>query len=319
VYLVDKILREQGHDKKLTTFSLVHNEPEDAALDESRYIDTLANQIEFESFRRSPKVEDVPTIMHNVIRHWETPPDGIGLAGFVTVGIASDLGLVVTLDGQGADEVQAGYHHTLISYLGGLKLRDFFQESAAIKRNVAANPSYVLQLIALGFLLKLSGPMAFNFMLRLLGRNFRVYSKTLSGELLRSVGEGLVNLVHYADARSMYYSIESRMPFMDHRLIEFSLSIPDCYKVHDGYTKYFARLAFDGKLPDEITWRKDKAGWPVPTGRWMNDRLAKWSEDRIAESVFLKSLGHGGRVVSQKFKARALNVAVWHNVFFGNE
>lgn len=319
VYLADEIMREQGADKKLKTFSLVHKDPKDAALDESGYIDILANQIEFESFRRSPNVEDVPEIMSNVIRHWESPPDGMGLAGFVTVGIASDLGLVVTLDGQGADEVQAGYHHTLISYLGGLSLREFFREATALKRNLAATPSYIFQLIALGFLLNRAGPRTFNLVCRVLGRNFRVHSTALGGELLRSVGEGLVNLVHYADARSMYYSIESRMPFMDHRLIEFSLSIPDCYKVHNGFTKYFARLAFDGKLPDEITWRKDKMGWPVPTARWMNEDLAKWTDEKISASKILKGLGFGDRVFSKKLKPRAMNVAIWHDVFFRNQ
>lgn len=317
VYLADQILREQGYDKKLQTFSLVHTDPADKALDESGFIDILAHQVEFESFRRCPNVEDAQTIIHDVIRHWETPPDGFGLAGFVTVGIANDLGLVVTLDGQGADEVQAGYHHTLISYLGGLSFREFFREAAALERNLAATPKYIAQLIALGFLLNRTGPRTFNFVSRLFGRNFQIQSRTLGDELKRSVGEGLVNLLHYADARSMYYSIESRMPFMDHRLIDFSLSIPDCYKVHDGYTKYFARLAFDGKLPDEITWRKDKMGWPVPAGRWINDSLSKWSEDQIVKSGFVQSLGLGDRVLSPKLKPRALNVAVWHDIFFG--
>ena len=46
----------------------------------------------------------------------------------------------------------------------------------------------------------------------------------------------------------MYYSLEARMPFMDYRLVSFNLSVPSSYKIHNGWTKYFARMAFGKKL-----------------------------------------------------------------------
>jgi len=118
----------------------------------------------------------------------------------------------------------------------------------------------------------------------------------------------------------MYYSIEFRMPFMDHRLIEFSLSVPACYKIHNGYTKYFARLAFDGKLPDEITWRKDKMGWPVPIAEWFKGSLGTWAKAVLEQSNLLRTLKVN---TSEQSKAeisapiKQLNVAIWDKVFWG--
>ena len=109
------------------------------------------------------------------------------------------------------------------------------------------------------------------------------------------------------------------MPFMDHRVIEFSLSIPACYKIHDGYSKYFARLAFDGKLPDEITWRKDKLGWPVPVSEWLNGSLKNWKNNIIKRSHILKSITGEALMANPKdldLQVRYLNIAIWEKVFW---
>jgi asparagine synthase (glutamine-hydrolysing) len=73
----------------------------------------------------------------------------------------------------------------------------------------------------------------------------------------------------------MFFSIESRMPFMDHRLIEFNASIPSNFKIYKGWNKYYARIAFQDKLPSEIVWRKDKMGWPSPKEDWLKKPLLK--------------------------------------------
>ena len=73
----------------------------------------------------------------------------------------------------------------------------------------------------------------------------------------------------------MAFSIESRMPYLDYRLVEFLASVPSCYKIHKGWTKYLARLAFSKRLPDEIVWRKEKMGWPAPEKQWFDEKLRK--------------------------------------------
>ena len=118
----------------------------------------------------------------------------------------------------------------------------------------------------------------------------------------------------------MAFSIESRMPFMDYRIVEFLASIPACYKMRNGWTKYLARLAFDGKLPDEITWRKDKMGWEIPEDYWFRGNLRNWFIKEINKSKLVERYNIK---IEQKLKAniditkliRYLNISRFESVF----
>ena len=117
-------------------------------------------------------------------------------------------------------------------------------------------------------------------------------------------------------------SIESRMPFMDYRLVEFLASVPPCYKMHDGWTKYIARLAFDGKLPNEICWRKDKMGWPIPEEYWFKGNLFKVLKKQILASKIITSINKRidkKRNINSKDPIkkliRELNVSMFEKVF----
>jgi len=82
---------------------------------------------------------------------------------------------------------------------------------------------------------------------------------------------GLKELLRYEDKNSMAFSVETRTPFVDYRLVEFVFSLPACYKIHDGWTKYLLRISTEGLLPDKIRWRKDKLGFPTPEATWMRE------------------------------------------------
>src|SRR5919202_4471964 len=69
----------------------------------------------------------------------------------------------------------------------------------------------------------------------------------------------------------MAFSIESRVPFLDHRLVELAFALPDAAKRHGGWSKYALRRALDGRLPHGIVWRRDKKGFPTPVGNWLRD------------------------------------------------
>jgi asparagine synthase (glutamine-hydrolysing) len=66
----------------------------------------------------------------------------------------------------------------------------------------------------------------------------------------------------------MAFSIESRVPFLDHRLVDFTLSLGNEYKLHKGWTKYILRRASEKFLPEEIIYRKDKIGFATPQRDW---------------------------------------------------
>jgi asparagine synthase (glutamine-hydrolysing) len=78
-------------------------------------------------------------------------------------------------------------------------------------------------------------------------------------------------LLRYEDRLSMAHSIESRVPFLDHRLVELAFALPDDFKRHDGWSKYGLRRALDGFLPSSVVWRRDKKGFPTPVGVWLRD------------------------------------------------
>lgn len=316
VYLANALLSKAKDGPKLSTFSSVYSSPETKHCDESYFIDLLQADLGFRSHKMEPKPDDIPRLSEIVQRHWESPPDGSGMAGINTLGLARDVGLKVTLDGQGADEVQAGYELYLVTFLGSLGWGDFFREIRAVNGTLQGSADR-RKIIVAAVARKLFGVRFLSRLLKMARKNFTFGRRTLNEELRHSVLHGLVNLIHYSDSRSMYYSIESRMPFMDHRLIEFSLSVPGCYKVHAGYTKYLARLAFDGKLPDEITWRKDKMGWPVPEARWLIGPLGVWVDSVIGGSAVLPRMGvKFSDTQSLKRRIRLFNIAVWERVFW---
>jgi len=100
----------------------------------------------------------------------------------------------------------------------------------------------------------------------------------------------LKKLLREIDSNSMALSIESRQPFMDYRLVEFLNDLPDVYKMHGGWTKYISRIAFNGKLPESITWRKDKMGWPTPLKEWIRGDILDGMNRSINESNLLQEL-----------------------------
>lgn len=80
-------------------------------------------------------------------------------------------------------------------------------------------------------------------------------------------------LLRYEDRNSMAFSVESRVPFLDHRLVEFIFSLPSHLKIRNGYTKRVMREAMDGILPRTIRWRARKMGFATPERRWQQTIL----------------------------------------------
>lgn len=86
----------------------------------------------------------------------------------------------------------------------------------------------------------------------------------LARTLRRSHSGGLVNLLHYGDTVSMSQSVEARLPFTDHRLVEFVWGLPSEYKVHEGAGKHVHREAMRGIIPDAVLDVKTKLGFATP-------------------------------------------------------
>lgn len=91
----------------------------------------------------------------------------------------------------------------------------------------------------------------------------------------------LPGIVRMDDRMYMSCSIESRLPFMDYRFVELAIQIPPELKIKNGYTKYIMREVFDGRMPKEVTWRKDKKGFAMPKIAWAKRFSREYLEDYI--------------------------------------
>ncbi len=76
--------------------------------------------------------------------------------------------------------------------------------------------------------------------------------------------------MRYADRNAMANSVEVRLPFLYHELVEFVFSLPDNFKLRDGWTKFLLRESMKNILPEEICWRKEKVGFEPPAYKSIN-------------------------------------------------
>ena len=104
--------------------------------------------------------------------------------------------------------------------------------------------------------------------------NARGESSALARMLYADQKTYLVELLMKQDQMSMACSIESRVPFLDHKFVEFSTSIPDRLKIRGGTQKYILKKAVEDLLPPSIIYRK-KMGFPTPIRSWLLDSKAE--------------------------------------------
>lgn len=322
VYLVNKLLREQGCEDQQETFSCVYKTPGTESCDESKYIDRLASALCVRSNQIEPRVEDIPAEHEKMIYAMDHPPESTCMSGWHTFMRVASSDVTVTLDGQGADEQLAGYLGYLFFWFCQMPLGQAFAELPMVLSIPGASKKVIPGLIV-NLSRLLIGRRGARFLLRKLGYN-RDPFVPLNEILLRDTQSNLLTLIHYSDRVSMAFSIESRMPFMDYRIVEYLASVPVAYKLHGGWTKYLARKAFAGKLPDEIVWRKDKMGWPIPEEHWFGGALKSWMESQVGNQHFIAWMApivnelqsEGVELGTLACRVRILNLSMWLSHFF---
>jgi asparagine synthase (glutamine-hydrolysing) len=139
---------------------------------------------------------------------------------------------------------------------------------------------------------------------------------------------GLVNLLHYGDAVSMKHSLESRLPFMDFRLVEFLFTLPMDFKLNEGMGKFIHRKVMDGILPNYITENRLKFGFENPLHEiFLSDDFGMPKSILLSEKFherglfsrkqvvkYLDGLG-SGNVDKARFLYRILCVELWFREF----
>ena len=132
-------------------------------------------------------------------------------------------------------------------------------------------------------------------------------------------------LLMRVDKMTMATSVEARVPYLDHKLVEFAMSIPSHLKYHDGETKYILKRALKGIIPDRVLHRK-KQGFGVPINEWMLDRLGGFVENALFNSTlrrrelfdysFVKGLlreHRSGHTNYAFFLWSLLNLSLWYD------
>jgi asparagine synthase (glutamine-hydrolysing) len=293
------------------TFSACAHE---ARFDERRYIDEVVALTSVEPHYVYPDVDSLFAVLDRLSWHQDEPVSTTSVfAQWEVFRIASENGIKVMLDGQGADEQLAGYHTFFAPRLAGLFLsmqwRTMVEEVRALERLHGYSAMHAAQ-HTLNMLLPRP--------LRAVGRRLAARTATAPGWLdmdrlgatpgnpfeergsatsdvaalsvLQLTSTNLQMLLHWEDRDSMAHSVESRVPFLDYRLVEFVLGLPVEFKIAGGITKRVLREGMSGILPESVRGRMDKMGFVTPEELW----LRRDAPDRFRSLVASSSEETGG-------------------------
>lgn len=281
--------------KNMQTFSARFK----SELDEGKWIKDVGEKTAYENNEVWPDPETFLDELEKMIWHHEYPPGSASVfAQWSVMKLPRTKGVKVLLDGQGADEFLAGYdelkYYALWEHYSKGNWKFFFEERNHFKKHYGIDKS-----IGYTFLL--------DPFLKLIGKKRSVYKYGHSlKQILKFYTENrLSELLRYADRNSMANSIEVRLPFLDHHLVEFVFTLPIHHIYSKGKTKYILRESMADLLPDSVYNRTDKIGFAPPQNKWMQtDRVKQEvvnSINELSSRGFVKSKSDYKNLVASYF------------------
>ncbi|MFA4849636.1 MAG: asparagine synthase (glutamine-hydrolyzing) [Methanoregula sp.] len=281
--LINGIIREETPTSVGTrqkTFSVVFS---DKRFDESRYIDDVITATAVDAHRTEPSPEKLWDDIDRLIYMQDEPFGSLSIyAQYCVMRLARER-VKVVLDGQGADELLAGYLAYQGSYLRGL-LRSFhvLTGSREIIGSLRHHHGFFSSALHQLFVRKDR-----RGLLKCRVPQVDRYGGRLDEVLLRELtSTNLPALLHYEDRNSMAFSIESRVPYLDVRFVEYVASLPLNQKIRNGVTKIALRNAILGIVPESIRCRMDKMGFVTPEEIWMKESLRPFVLEVISSAEF---------------------------------
>lgn len=340
------LVKKLGYNK-IHTFSAIYEKHQRA--DESKFIDMLSPFLQNMHYVTPNNESLLKDLEHFVEIHAEPIPSTGPYAQYCVMRLAKN-DVTVTLDGQGADEALAGYH-----YFYGFFFKDLLRKFKLVK--LAKEMYYYTKTHK-----SLYGIKTFVFFLlpKKLKTKSRISEKTYINKKFvervnkketssitehlyasNSLVEALINhfeyklehLLKWNDRNSMAFSIESRTPFLDFRLVEFTLANSANNVINKGYTKSILRESLKNILPEKIRMRKDKIGFATPQDEWFRKpefkilildiinsesfKSRQIIDHKIANQLFNKHLNNEINIAKDIWKW--IHLELWFRKFIDNK
>lgn len=278
--------------------------------DEGKYIDQVVASTQVQAHEVTPPLSELFKLLPAIAWHQDEPFGSTSIyAQWHVFALAREHGVKVLLDGQGADEMLGGYHGFFGPRLSGLLRTGRWGALWREMQNLKALHGYPL---SWGI-----ARMADTLMPDVLRQALRSMSGRPSGgssawldigrletvgtdpfmqfgarhgsvgelSLAQLVSTNLPMLLHCEDRNSMAHGIEARVPFLDHRLVEFSLGLNEAQKISEGVTKRVLRESMHGILPEPVRQRMDKLGFVTPEEVWIREGAPNFFREKLHDAV----------------------------------
>jgi asparagine synthase (glutamine-hydrolysing) len=303
-----------GHTMANSDFATITSCYSDKRYDEQIHSDEVSAQTGFKAIKVYPDLNDLVAKgdLDKMIYHQEQPFGSAShYSEFKVFQAASVNKMIVMQDGQGADEYLCGYGEFFEMRLRELFAAMKWKAAITLLRARAAHKGtqWVHELRA--FMESAYVSNLRKFTKKVLGWNKHSW---IAGESESFVGKSLESWrvssirelsllemertsipyqLHSEDRNSMHFSIESRLPFLDHRLVEYAIGLPSSFKIRHGFSKAVLRNAVT-ELPDKIRNRRDKMGFVAPDAIWILENKEMVRKDLVEAvkniSLFSESL-----------------------------
>jgi len=309
----------------------------DKRIDEREYAEEIIAQTGAEGDFVLPSSSELWRDIKKLVYYQEEPFIGTSVFAQWCVMKLASRKVKVLLDGQGGDELLAGYTSDYLVFLQdllkGRKIGNFVKElllsldivAPYIRQIKYFSSSYSKQLNEIKELLNYEFISEFDH-----DTEINAVYEDLPDLLRREMTTtSLPVLLRYEDKNSMAFSLEVRLPFLDHRLIEYIFSLPVTQRLKNGWTKHILRNAMKGILPEKIRRRREKIAFETPEATWMKE-LGREIKEIFASSEFGGRKYFRQREILKKFDEfcagklryypeffwRILNLEIWFRVFF---
>ena len=243
--------------------------------DEEKYVDDVLDICtgHVEAHKILPTADEFKADLLDFIRTQEEPIISSGPYAQYQVMREATKHVTVLLDGQGADEMMAGYIPYYFVYLRQLRAQGATLAAAELAKSLDVLYRLGRFKLKAKVTLKKSIPttqlLNRDFVAAHRGQRYSSEGANLKKRLVEDLfHNSLPSLLRYEDKNTMRFSLEGRVPFLDKEVLKFIFSLSDEAIIKDGWNKRVLRDATRGLLPESINRRRNKIGFTTPQGEW---------------------------------------------------